>query len=73
MEEQAEETLSVKTISDDEFDPNQFDNEDDEDEGEGDEVEEVEWDSVSQISRATSETSTLTAVYGIILTLYTRL
>jgi|GEM_PF-6711828 len=49
MEEQAEETISEKTLSDEEFDPNQFVDEDDEN----------EWDSASQVS-GISETSTST-------------
>ena len=59
--EQAEEA-SVKTLSDDEFDPNQFEDEYDKDknnrekENDGD-----EWESFSQISGITSETSTSTA------------
>ena len=53
MEEQAEETLSEKTISDDEFDPNKLvDIREDEDEDEDD-----EWESVSQILRASTSTS----------------
>src|SRR5947208_15219879 len=47
MEEQTEETISEKTLSDEEFDPNQFVDEDDEN----------EWDSASQVS-GISETST---------------
>ena len=59
--EQAEEA-SVKTLSDDEFDPNQFEDEYDKDENnckkenDGD-----EWETFSQISGITSETSTSTA------------
>jgi hypothetical protein len=52
MEEQAEETISEKTLSDEEFDPNQIVDEDDEN----------EWDSASQVSAGISETSTSTDI-----------
>jgi hypothetical protein len=59
MEEQVEETLSVKTISDDEFDPNQFGDEYDKDE---DSEDEGDLESASQISGTASETSTSMAL-----------